>query len=258
MGSRVSVNPMEIQSERSIFLSLPLDITLARMSGIDFSQLFRPGVLDQALNHATQLIVAAFLGLLLSFQRTPDRYRLQLIEAHALLAIAGSMFIIIIGDNFVRAVGLLGAASVVRYRYAIPNPRDASTLILALGIGMACGSNALLVATLCTVLILIVSQLLRLFPEALPFHMVSRRDQAVLRLTALDYDAMMARVDPILKRHGIEYSLVSFERKARKSGEGMVTEVNLHLSMGTGIKRHELTHELVDDNIDRVSWHRAK
>lgn len=231
------------------------------MSGFEFSQIFGSSLIDwtQALTHSTQLIVAAFLGFLLSFQRTPDRYRLQLIEAHSLLAIAGAMFIIIIGGDFIRAVGLLGAASVVRYRYAIPDPRDASTLILALGVGMACGSDALLVATLCTLLIMVVSQLLRLFPEALPFHMVNRRDEAILRLTALDYDAMMARVDPILERHGIRYSLVSFEKKARKSGEGMVvTEVNLHLNMGSGIKRHELTHELVDDNIDRISWHRTK
>ncbi len=230
------------------------------MPELDFSQLFKPGLFDtaDALNHATQLIVAAFLGFLLSFQRTPDRYRLQLIEAHSLLAIAGAMFIIIIGGDFVRAVGLLGAASVVRYRYAIPDPRDASTLILALGVGMACGSDALMVATLCTLLIMIVSQLLRLFPEALPFHIVNRRDEAVLRLTALDYDAMMARIDPILARHRIKYSLVSFEKKARKSGEGTVTEVNLQLNMGSGIKRHELTHELVDENIDRISWHQAK
>lgn len=230
------------------------------MSGFDLSQWFASGAVDWsvAINYATQLIVAAFLGFLLSFKRTPDRYRLQLIEAHSLLAIAGAMFIIIIGGDFVRAVGLLGAASVVRYRYAIPDPRDASTLILALGVGMACGSDALLVATLCTILILIVSQLLRLFPEALPFHMVSRRDEAVLRMTALDYEKMMARVDPILERHGIRYSLISFERKGRKVGEGMVTEVNLHLNMGSGIKRHELTHELVDDNIDRISWHQAK
>jgi len=228
------------------------------MSGFDFPSILGHHQFDEIINHATQLIVAAFLGFLLSFKRTPDRYRLQLIEAHALLAIAGAMFIIIIGGDFIRAVGLLGAASVVRYRYAIPDPRDASTLILALGVGMACGSDALLVATLCTFLIVIVSQLLRLYPEALPFRMVSRRDEAVLRLTAVDYDAMMARVDPILARHGIEYSLVSFEKKGRKSGEGMVTEVNLHLSMGSGIKRHELTHEIVDDNIDRISWHQVK
>lgn len=230
------------------------------MPEFDWSQLFGSGLTDMqdGLNYATQLIVAAFLGFMLSFQRTPDQYRLQLIEAHALLAIAGAMFIIIIGDSFVTAIGLLGAASVVRYRYAIQNPRDASTLILSLGVGMACGSDALLVATMCTFLILLVSQLLRLFPEALPFHMVNRRDEAVLRLTALDYDRMMARVDPILERHGIQYALVSFEKKLRKTGEGMVTEVNLHLNMGSGIKRHELTHELVDENIDRISWHSTR
>lgn len=211
--------------------------------------------LEEFSGYAARFFLAAFLGVLLSFQRSPDSYRLNLIEAHALLAIAGAMFITIIGDNFIRAVGLLGAASVVRYRYAIQNPRDASTLILALGIGMACGSDLLLVATMGTFLIMFISQMIAHFPDILPIATVARREERVLRLQASDYDRLMERVEQIFKERGIEFSLISYERKYRKMGTEPTTEVNLQLIMSSEFTLHELTHLLLDDNIYRVSWH---
>jgi len=213
---------------------------------------------DLFVRYATKFVLAAFLGTLLSFRRSPDRYRLHLIEAHALLAIAGSMFITIIAGDIIRAVGLLGAASVVRYRYAIQNPRDASTLILALGVGMACGSDLLLMATLGTFLILFIMRMIALFPEALPLHGVSRREKMILRLQAHDYERLMERVDRIFNENKIEYSMISFEKKYRKTAAGVqevaATEVNLFVNLGSDIGLHDLTNLLVDDNIDRVSW----
>jgi uncharacterized membrane protein YhiD involved in acid resistance len=211
---------------------------------------------DLFVDYATKFFLAAFLGTLLSFRRTPDQYRLHLIEAHALLAIAGALFISIIAGDIIRAVGLMGAASVVRYRYSIQNPRDASTLILSLGVGMACGSDLLAVATVGTLLILFIIQMINLFPQALPFETVASREEMILRMTVSDYDQMMTRVRKIFHEKDIEYSLVSFERKIRKGTlEETVTEVNFHVDMAGDLSLHELTKLIVDDNILRVSWH---
>lgn len=209
---------------------------------------------NDLLIYATRLVVAAFLGTLLAFHRYPDKYRLSLMESHALLAIAGAMFLIIIGGNFITAVGLLGAASVVRYRYAIEDARDASSLILALGIGMACGIDQLLLATLGTALILVVRQILRHFHEAIPMDALSPRSEMNVKLAVLDYEVLMARLDDVFKKHGVRYSLVSYEKKTRRAGEGVSTEITLHVNMRSDTNLHDLTHELVDDNVERVSW----
>jgi len=211
--------------------------------------------IELLVDYATKFFLAAFLGTLLSFRRQPDQYRLQLIEAHALLAIAGALFISVIAGDIIRAVGLLGAASVVRYRYAVQNPRDASTLILALGVGLACGSDLLLVALVATLLILFILKMVNLFPEALPFSTLSSREEMILRLNASDYDKLMERIRTIFQEKDIDYSLISFERKVRKGTlDEMITEVSLHVDMSGTLSLHDLTKLIVDDNVFRVTW----
>ena len=100
------------------------------------------------LDYAGRLFLAVLLGVVISFRRKMTRYDQHVIQAHAFLSVAGAMFMLIIAGELFRAVGLLGAASVVRYRYALRNPRDAGTLIIALGLGMACGSGLLVLAVL--------------------------------------------------------------------------------------------------------------
>ena len=223
---------------------------LASFSSDAFIQNF-----EIAVREASKLFLAAFLGVLLSFRRQPDRYRLNLIEAHAFLAMAGAMFMLVISGEIIRAVALLGAASVVRYRYAITNPRDASTLILSLGVGMGCGSDLLIQVTAATFLILIVGRLLAVFPEALPFSIVNRREEMILRVQTDDYPKTMERLEAIFEGRGITYSLVSYEMKYRKIGEEPVTEVDLHVNMGSETSLHDLTNEMVGQGIYRISWH---
>jgi len=207
------------------------------------------------LDFASRMFLAAFLGILLAFTRTPDRERLNLIEAHALLSIAGAMFMVIIAGSVVTAVGLMGAASIIRYRYAIENPADASTLILSLGMGMACGVDRVEIAFAATALILVVKQLLKLFPEALPSSIISQREVMILRFQTNDYAKAIERINMILDKHHVEHSLVSFERKIKASHNEVNTQVDIRVYLGPNIGLHELAEEMADDSIQRVSWH---
>lgn len=210
--------------------------------------------LETNIQEAAKMFLAAFLGVLLSFKRKPDRYRLNLIEAHALLAMAGAMFIGIIGGEMVRAVALLGAASIVRYRYAITNARDASTLILSLGIGMGCGSNMLIQVTAGTILILIVCRLLAFFPEVLPFSAVNRREPMMLHLHCEDYDTAMGRVYSVLQTHEIRYNLISYDLKSRKGTDQETSEVTLEVSMNTEADLHGLSKQIMGPGLTRLGW----
>ncbi len=227
----------------------------------EWQQLFNTSqwqYIELGLHEAAKLFLAAFLGVLLSFKRKPDRYRLNLIEAHALLAMAGAMFMVIISGEIIRAVALLGAASIVRYRYAIASARDASTLILSLGVGMGCGSNLMVQVTAGTVLILIVCRLLAFFPEVLPFSAVSRREHMILRLQCDDYDMAMSRVHTVLPVNDIRYTVVSYDLKFRKGSEQELSEVTFEVSLNTDTDLHGISKQIIGPGVSRVGWQSAQ
>ncbi|MCG3196766.1 MAG: MgtC/SapB family protein [Candidatus Omnitrophica bacterium] len=210
--------------------------------------------LEIGLHEAAKMFLAAFLGVLLSFRRKPDRYRLNLIEAHALLAMAGAMFMVIISGEIIRAVALLGAASIVRYRYAITSARDASTLILSLGVGMGCGSNLMIQVTAGTILILIVDRLLAFFPEVLPFSMVSRREHMRLTLNCDDYDTAMSRVQAVLLANDVRHMVVSYDLKFRKGADQEVSEVSFEVSVSGDADLHAISKQIFGPGVTRVAW----
>lgn len=210
------------------------------------------------LHEASKLFLAAFLGVLLSFRSSPDKYRLNLIEAHAFLAMAGAMFMVIISGEIIRAVALLGAASIVRYRYAVSSARDASTLILSLGIGMGCGSNLMIQVTAGTVLILIVGRLVAFFPEVLPFDVVNRREEMTLRIQCEDYELTMERIRNIFAEHDMRYHLVAYDFKVKKFSDDFVSEIVLHVNMAGNIDLHLITTKIMGDGVLKVSWQRSQ
>jgi hypothetical protein len=71
-------------------------------------------------------------------------------QAQVLLAVSGALMMIIVGDSLARAFGLAGAASIIRFRTPVDDPRDVTVLFLLMGLGMACGLGALPVAGLGT------------------------------------------------------------------------------------------------------------
>jgi uncharacterized membrane protein YhiD involved in acid resistance len=60
-------------------------------------------------------------------------------QTQTLIAAAGALMVVVIGDNTARAFGLVGLGSFIRFRSGISDPRDAAVMFVMIGIGMACG-----------------------------------------------------------------------------------------------------------------------
>lgn len=60
-------------------------------------------------------------------------------QTQTLIAAAGALVVVVIGDNVARAFGLVGLGSFIRFRSGISDPRDAAVMFVMIGIGMACG-----------------------------------------------------------------------------------------------------------------------
>ena len=60
-------------------------------------------------------------------------------QTQTLIAAAGALMVVVIGDNVARAFGLVGLGSFIRFRSGITDTRDAAVMFVMIGIGMACG-----------------------------------------------------------------------------------------------------------------------
>jgi len=99
-----------------------------------------------------KMIVAAMIGLLITAIHQPaSRERARSMEqAQTLLCVSGAMMMIIIGNSLARAFGIAGAASIIRFRTPVDDPKDVTILFLLMGLGMSAGLGAFAVAGLGT------------------------------------------------------------------------------------------------------------
>jgi len=89
-------------------------------------------------------LLGAFLGYrlwrrLLPSTLPPSR---ETAQAQTLIAIAGALMVVVIGNNAARAFGLVGLGGFIRFRSGIKDTRDAAVMFVMIGIGMACGFGA--------------------------------------------------------------------------------------------------------------------
>jgi anti-anti-sigma factor len=113
-----------------------------------------PSPLLHPFQQVFKLAAAALIGIVVTFVHRPyvpdtptDR---SMRQAQILLCVAGAMVMVIIGNSVARAFGIAGAASIIRFRTPVDDPKDVVILFLLMGLGMAAGVGAFAVAGLGT------------------------------------------------------------------------------------------------------------
>src|SRR5213595_1196835 len=112
---------------------------------------------DAEVRHALfRLPLAATLGAALAFRPkrrgTPPRQP-AVIQTQIILAIVGSLVMLVVGTNLARAFGVVGAAGLVRYRAKVEDPKDAGVMLSTLAVGLASGVGLYVMAVLSAVFI---------------------------------------------------------------------------------------------------------
>ncbi len=134
-----------------------------------------------------RMVYATVLGACVAFRAWRrlmpfiSRPSMQSAQSQTLIAAAGALMVVVIGDNPARAFGLVGLGAFIRFRSGISDPRDAAVMFVMIGIGMACGLGLLPLAGAAT---LFVCTLLTLFDYA------SRRLSRPTRVTINAEDAV--------------------------------------------------------------------
>src|ERR1051326_1296530 len=87
---------------------------------------------------ALRFSLAAFLASLLAFRPRRGARNPYVAQTQILMAVvAGAMMVV--GDSAARAFGIFAAASLVRFRTNIRDPKETTVLLVCLGVGLAAG-----------------------------------------------------------------------------------------------------------------------
>jgi hypothetical protein len=178
--------------------SLPADLSAAIPAGLESH-------LEMVTMALVALPLAAGLGALLAFRPrrrgTPARSA-PVIQTQIILAIVGAVVMLIVGSSLARAFGIVGVASLIRYRAKIEDPKDAVVMLACLSVGLACGVGLYGLAAFMTPFILGVLWIVEsLEPE--------RRKTFDLKITAGDPALLRSDVEAILRRSDIKFELRS-------------------------------------------------
>jgi len=167
---------------------------------------------DLLENHAAMvarallaLPLAAALGAVLAFRPrrpgTPPRSA-SVIETQIVLAIVGAMVMLVVGSNLARAFGIVGVASLIRYRARIDDPKDAVVMLATLSVGLASGVELYGLALFATAFVLAVLWVVESFePE--------QRKTFELKIVGPDPVALRPDIEAILRRADVRYELRS-------------------------------------------------
>jgi hypothetical protein len=156
-------------------------------------------------NALLALPLATLFGGALAFRPrrrgTPPRSA-PVIQTQIVLSIVGAVVMLIVGSSLARAFGIVGVASLIRYRAKIDDPKDAVVMLACLTVGLACGVGLYGLGVFATMFILAILWIVESFePE--------RRKTFDLKIASPDPSVVRADVEAILRRSNIKFELRS-------------------------------------------------
>jgi uncharacterized membrane protein YhiD involved in acid resistance len=203
-----------------------------------------------------KLALGALLAALLAFRPRRDTPLLQrnpyVAQTQILLAIVAAALMMIVADNAARAFGIFAAASLVRFRTNIRDPKEITVLLMSLGIGLACGVGKVEVAIILSLFGLLVLSVLEYYEPEQIFRAME------LTVATRKVDETDEILREIFEKRNMTAELRRVDREDPDNPLGKIVyyvNVNGHLSTD---KLSEEIFSSDPDNIDAVQWDQKK
>ena len=201
---------------------------------------------------ALRFSLAAFLAALLAFRPrrgvSVARRNPFVAQTQILMAVVAGAMMMVVGDSAARAFGIFAAASLVRFRTNIRDPKETTVLLVCLGVGLAAGVGRWDMAVILTLFVLLTLAVLESFER----YQVFRSMELSVQTRSVE------RADKILKglfeRHGFDYELRQLDREDADEPMGKIIYL---VNLDNVISTSKLSEEILDgdrDNIDSVEW----
>ena len=203
---------------------------------------------EMVMRSLVALPFAMALGAALAFRPrrrgTPPRSA-SVIQTQIVLAVVGSLVMLVVGSSLARAFGIVGAANLIRYRAKIDDPKDAVVMLSTLSLGLACGVGLYGLAVVGLIFLLAVLWLV----ESLEPEMRKVFD---LKVTANEPAIVRQPIENILRRNHIDFELRSLGAKE------LMYEAELPLTTRTDRVANAIMALAGTDNETSVEWAEKK
>ncbi len=154
----------------------------------------------------------------------------------------------VVGDSAARAFGIFAAASLVRFRTNIRDPKEITVLLVCLGVGFAAGVGRWDMAIILTFFVLISLAVLEYFERFQVFRSME------VSVETRDVDKTNDLLKRLFTRHRFESELRELNRQDPDEPMGKIVYlVNLDPVVSTS----KLSEEILSadpENIDSVEW----
>jgi len=210
-----------------------------------------PPMLTQPFIALIKLVAAALIGGLVTAVHAPtatDRPSGRAMQhAQILLCVAGAMMMIIIGNSLARAFGIAGAASIVRFRTPVEDPKDVTIIFLLMSLGMATGLGAFAIAGLGTAFLCV-------FLVVLDRSSARRSRALAVEVVAAGREFPTDHVHKVFARNRIVF-------ETREVSQGKETAVTYHALIEPHLSLDDLSAQLMAGGaagVQAVSWEQPK
>ncbi len=203
-----------------------------------------------------RFLIAALLATLLAFRwrRGLDvtKRNPYVAQTQILLAVVAAAMMMVVGDSAARAFGIFAAASLVRFRTNIRDPKETTVLLICLGVGLACGVGRLDMAAILAVFVLLALWVLEHFESGQVFRAME------VSVGTRNVDQTLKVLKDLFARHRFNPELRILDRPAE---EGETGKIVYELSIGGKISTDQLTEEILNadaNHVSSVEWDQKK
>ena len=201
---------------------------------------------------ALRFSLAAFLAAVLAFRPRRGvsiaRRNPYVAQTQILMAVVAGGMMMVVGDSAARAFGIFAAASLVRFRTNIRDPKETTVLLVCLGVGLAAGVGRWDMAVILTLFVLIALSVLEFWE---PFQVFRSMEVSVTTRSVDRTDTVLKR---LFARHGFDYELRELNREDQDEPLGKIVYL---VNMDPVANTSELSEEILSgdrENIDSVEW----
>jgi uncharacterized membrane protein YhiD involved in acid resistance len=124
------------------------------------------------------------------------------VQTQIVLAIVGAVIMLVVGASLARAFGIVGVASLIRYRSKIDDPKDAVVMLSALAVGLSAGVGLFVLAVFSTLFLVAALWVIEGFePRTRVFELSVKLGEKTAELRP--------KIEEVLRRCKVEYELRS-------------------------------------------------
>jgi Domain of unknown function (DUF4956) len=204
------------------------------------------------LRFSLAALLAAFLAFRPRRGMTISQRNPYVAQTQILMAVVAAAMMMVVGDSAARAFGIFAAASLVRFRTNIRDPKEITVLLICLGVGLAAGVGRWDMALILSLFVLLTLAVLEHFEKSQVFRAME------ISVVTKDVDKTNESLKRVFARHNLGAELRQLDHQDEDEPLGKAVYI---VTLRAGISTDELSEEVLasdPENIDSVEWDQKK